>query len=412
MKELLECTRRISVWSFAIGLLPSQMANLEVSRPTKVILERQNQSKGLPGVRCKGAGSPKGRGIGMEFGTDIIQTGGGKMLGTQFDHSLARALEMLYPEIQWKQWKFQHVSNHFWKDIKNQRDYFQWLSKELSFQRPEDWYRLKVSDITKNHGHGLLAHHFGNSLVKALQQVFPEYNWQLWRFSQVPKGYWDSNSNIQAYMHWLADQLNIQTLEDWNTVDVKQVAALKGAFLVQNYGGLEALLQAIYPLHSQAVQETSSIIGSKGQTFLLKMVEEFFPGKGDILTNYRHPDLSRQLDSSRLELDIFLPSLSLAFEYQGKQHFEWNFQFGSAASQQQRDYKKRKECIKLGITLIEIPYSWDHTSSSLLSLIRKQRPGSILFQLFVSLCPDLIAEDMTFERSMGQKVMNLAKPNQ
>ena len=49
----------------------------------------------------------------------------------------------------------------------------------LVFQ-PEDWYRVKSSQI-KKHGGGALARHYP-SLAECLKAVYPEVPWQVDRF--------------------------------------------------------------------------------------------------------------------------------------------------------------------------------------------------------------------------------------
>jgi hypothetical protein len=44
---------------------------------------------------------------------------------------------------------------------------------------------------------------------------------------------------------------------------------------------------------------------------------------GDVWFNYRHPSLFYRKSGKFMELDVFVPSLNIAFEYQGLQHFEW-----------------------------------------------------------------------------------------
>ena len=62
-----------------------------------------------------------------------------------------------------------------------------------------------------------------------------------------------------------------------------------------------------------------------------------------------------------LQLDGYCPQLSLAFEYQGEQHYDPDnyFHFGDISSfeaQQERDIRKRELCKAAGVRLVLIPY--------------------------------------------------------
>jgi len=61
-----------------------------------------------------------------------------------------------------------------------------------------------------------------------------------------------------------------------------------------------------------------------------------------------------------LELDIYVPALKLAFEYQGQQHFHpieaWGGQ-GALQEARRRDERKARLCERQGITLIPIDYT-------------------------------------------------------
>jgi len=79
-----------------------------------------------------------------------------------------------------------------------------------------------------------------------------------------------------------------------------------------------------------------------------------------------------------MELDLYLPSLNLAFEYQGIQHYEDFFLFGTLSKlYEERDQEKRKMCSKFNITLIEIPYWWDEKKESLMATINQIRSGLV-----------------------------------
>jgi len=71
------------------------------------------------------------------------------------------------------------------------------------------------------------------------------------------------------------------------------------------------------------------------------------------------PDLATQKDHSLfLELDIYLKNLSLAFEFQGENHFFDCQFFGECQTQIDRDVHKGFLCMKRGIRLVEVPYWW------------------------------------------------------
>jgi hypothetical protein len=105
------------------------------------------------------------------------------------------------------------------------------------------------------------------------------------------------------------------------------------------------------------------------------MMKELFPC-AEIHMNYKHPDLTYNITNARMELDIFVPSLGLAIEYNGTQHYNWHFLFGSPDDQITRDSEKRHACRSIGITLVEIPFWWDLKLTTLAATIHKHRPGS------------------------------------
>jgi len=67
-----------------------------------------------------------------------------------------------------------------------------------------------------------------------------------------------------------------------------------------------------------------------------------------------------------MELDIWVPGRLLAIEYQGESHYKpyWKTptrESQTLAASERRDEEKRQGCRKKGITLVEIPYTWDRT---------------------------------------------------
>lgn len=96
------------------------------------------------------------------------------------------------------------------------------------------------------------------------------------------------------------------------------------------------------------------------------VVKELYPNE-EVYEDYLHPQL-RFSAGRRMELDVFVPSRSLAFEYQvcascipcscpeGVQHYDTNSFFGKADIRIERDNEKKNACLKHNIRLIYVPY--------------------------------------------------------
>src|SRR4051812_25170341 len=88
------------------------------------------------------------------------------------------------------------------------RIYFDWLGKELHFEKMEDWYNLTLNDIHRYRGDVLLKR-YRNSIVLALSDVYPKHQWLPWKFSSsTPYGYWKNKSNHNIFFDWLGKELN------------------------------------------------------------------------------------------------------------------------------------------------------------------------------------------------------------
>ena len=95
-----------------------------------------------------------------------------------------------------------------------------------------------------------------------------------------------------------------------------------------------------------------------------------------LIENYHHPKISSNTaENSKktlLEFDIFIPSLNLAFEYQGEHHYNYfPSPFNANLEYYQiHDQLKLKSSKLLDIHLVAIPYWWDLSIPSLYSSIR------------------------------------------
>jgi hypothetical protein len=137
---------------------------------------------------------------------------------------------------------------------------------------------------------------------------------------------------------------------------------------------LQKALRIAYPSQKWNFPATS-----KGQQYLKEALENLFTSQPQhnseeliVLENYKHPDLLHTT-SRKAELDLFIPSLKLAFEYQGEQH-ERQIHRGDFKRQLERDEEKKKLCELHGITLICVPYRWSGLVEDLVATIHYYRP--------------------------------------
>ncbi len=97
--------------------------------------------------------------------------------------------------------------------IKSHRLYFDQLAREFSIRHPSEWYKVKLSDVEKKGGTKYMKYYGG--LSKALQVIYPEFEFLPWMFERVPAGYWDNPTHHRKYFDWLAKVLNISKTEQW-----------------------------------------------------------------------------------------------------------------------------------------------------------------------------------------------------
>jgi hypothetical protein len=84
---------------------------------------------------------------------------------------------------------------------------------------------------------------------------------------------------------------------------------------------------------------------------------------------------------NRLELDIFIPSLNLAFEYQGEQHFKPIDHWGGEAAylkQRENDSIKARICQERGIDLLYVNYFDDFDEEFVKNMIENTTIGKML----------------------------------
>ena len=96
----------------------------------------------------------------------------------------------------------------------------------------------------------------------------------MFRFTHVPKGYWDNEENVKEYLSWLGYQIGISRLDDWKYVTSKTLALLGGDVVTAKHGGLLCLLSKLFPDHTW---DPTLRFASKSQGVLHLMIRDMFP---------------------------------------------------------------------------------------------------------------------------------------
>jgi hypothetical protein len=138
----------------------------------------------------------------------------GYTLLQQYDTSVFKALQNIYPEFEWNVNQTIKSPHNFWKDTANHRMYFDWLSEQLGIERQEQWYLL-TREVAIEHGAKSLLAHYSDSLYQALKSSYPEFTWNAYLFPFTSRNHSNNPQNLRAHFDWLSNELGIEKQEDW-----------------------------------------------------------------------------------------------------------------------------------------------------------------------------------------------------
>ena len=112
---------------------------------------------------------------------------------------------------------------------------------------------------------------------------------------------------------------------------------------------------------------------SRSEKLCREILEEY---TGLSFTSIRPNWLKNSVSGNNLELDGFCEDLRLAFEYQGKQHYEYIHHFhrkeGDFERQQDRDKLKLDLCKKHDIDVLIIPHTLSYQNENELRIFIKE----------------------------------------
>ena len=335
------------------------------------------------------------------------------ILVSNYRGNLKEALKAIYPNYDWE-FEVSKPSG-YWNNVNNVKKFLEELFISLKLEKIEDFRNVSYNTL-KKYGGGPIFNTTKN-FTELLRKIYPHINWNI---RNKEKNYWKSTFNQRKSLEELYFKLELKSFEDWRFVP-SAVFKNNGIHWVSEfYPSTENALQTLFPNYCWesfdildrkdrlfsiqkkyliekksdwyriAISSSSRLIKYLSivhkdqswsqyyfryrdkrtkQRFLYISLRSIYPNYL-LLENYRHSYLTSQTTDYLLELDIYIPSLNIAFEYQGQQHFdEIPKAFAPFLLYSSRDEEKIRLCNERNISIIYVPYWWDKTTDSLISVI-------------------------------------------
>ena len=356
----------------------------------------------------------------------IIQNGGGEFIKEfKFKNDLKKYFQFIYPNYPWEKMNFNSLINNEEYLLENQRKKMDNLFIKFNLKSLNDWMKISRKNINKirsNDGN-LILNYYKGDLENFFQTIYPNYPWDFITDIKRSKKYFYSIENQKFYMDKLFKKLNLISLSEFLTISREKIIKIGGDRLLSLYNyQLNDLFQTIYPnfpwnlpYHDHFYIKIKEWINkynvkqkkdwyrlpndSKSKFDLYRTLKIIFPNENWkklnfntrkkkssqrllfsftqkiypsllIFEDYFHPHLFR-FNTNIFELDIFIPALQLAMEYQGQHHYDdLPGAFGAVESFKSRDELKEILSRDISIKLIHIPYWWDHSLESLQSSLQ------------------------------------------
>jgi len=302
----------------------------------------------------------------------LKKRGGGGLL-RKYQGSYFQLIGDLFPECKWIPWKFKNVPHGFWSCPENRQLYFNWLQNELQLKNEEEWYTLDFVTIKRHSGAALLRLYYNSSPSRFVSSFL--HKLRLWKFKRTPKGYWKEGNNTIHFLHYLSRIYNLATPSDWYRLQ-KATLSKEGGAGVRNYISLESVLPIAFPSHSWDMKYYYNLMKKRSQFTWKTAIESYFNHTMEVIEEFLHSDIKFDAGDF-LELDMFVKEASLAFEYQGIQHYQAvNIHLSSPIRldyRNLRDNIKEMKCGHVGITLVQIPF-WIFDLKELENILTFKRP--------------------------------------
>lgn len=186
--------------------------------------------------------------------------------------------------------------------------------------------------------------------LEQLKKDFKIYN-ELWKICEYVKADFSRNQNEYDFII-----KKLTTKYNCNEYDLLKI-------MINKYGIIEILnlnyyyaQKRVYNVNSKLFLEKENILIKYNNIDKIKWKSEYTMFE---LISFYYKDAIYQCNINGMVFDVYIPSINVAFEYQGEGHYKSIKQFGGAEKfkdLQIRDSLKKEYCVQNNITLIEWRY--------------------------------------------------------
>ena len=226
----------------------------------------------------------------------------------------------------------------------------------------EDWYTVTQDTFREHCGCGLILNQrtFGSSHIAFLKQVYPDYTFYEWLFSQPTQGFWEEVENRLSFMKWFGEIMGCVTVDDWYRITGEDIGRCSG-------GGLKA--HYYQDSQSRMIIELNPHLSFDESKFLIhKTIAKLCAFLKQHNIRYeREYKIHPGRKNGAYRADIYLPDLRICIELDGPQHFRqvsnWRLnpllQATRDVFKMQRMEEKGMRCIRvLQEEVLQHPDSW------------------------------------------------------
>jgi len=249
----------------------------------------------------------------------IHDNGGSGLVGKYYGDSPQKfvlgLIQNTYPHYTWLPWKFDNAPNNFWKDANNQKMYADWFGKESRYTTYDDWYNVALQTIIDNDGAGLVVSYYDGSLYKFLKSVYPNHDWQPWKFNRTSNCAWTDPENRKKALIELETKLNFTGSEDWYYIDRQTIKDNGLLSMLTNYYNTShaRMITELFPEYNLKLTKFQKNY-SKGQIEWLEYIKVSVP---DIRHIMNHDGGEFIIPNSTFKADGYSMKDNMVFEYHG-----------------------------------------------------------------------------------------------